>query len=114
MDDEIEAIKKKKLEQLQQQLAYREAVEQQQEIEEEEIKKERKKVLSYILTSEARERLTRIRMARPEFATAIENQLILLAQSGRLQQRITDDQLKDLLSKLSQHKRDIKIVRRGL
>ena len=103
MDDELEEIKKKKLEQLRQQIEYQKAIEE-----------ERKKILSYILTSEARQRLARIRMARPEFAQTIENQLILLVQSGRLQHKITDEELKDLLSRIASRKREIKIRRRGL
>lgn len=67
-----------------------------------------------ILTHEARERLARVRMARPEFARAIEDQLIILAQSGRIKNKIDDDQLKSLLAKLTKSKRDIKIERRGL
>jgi len=111
MDDELEEIKKKKLEQLRQQIEYQKAIEEE---EEEQIEEERKKILSYILTSEARQRLARIRMARPEFAQTIENQLILLVQSGRLQHKITDEELKDLLSRIASRKREIKIRRRGL
>jgi len=111
MDDELEEIKKKKLEQLRQQIEYQKAMEEE---EEEQIEEERKKILSYILTSEARQRLARIRMARPEFAQTIENQLILLVQSGRLQHKITDEELKDLLSRIASRKREIKIRRRGL
>ncbi|HDD57055.1 MAG TPA: DNA-binding protein [Thermoplasmatales archaeon] len=111
MDDELEEIKKKKLEQLRQQIEYQKAIEEE---EEEQIGEERKKILSYILTSEARQRLARIRMARPEFAQTIENQLILLVQSGRLQHKITDEELKDLLSRIASRKREIKIRRRGL
>ena len=111
MDDELEEIKKKKLEQLRQQIEYQKAIEEE---EEEQIGEERKKILSYILTSKARQRLARIRMARPEFAQTIENQLILLVQSGRLQHKITDEELKDLLSRIASRKREIKIRRRGL
>jgi len=113
MDDELEALKKKKLEELQRQLAYQQALEQQEE-EQEKLEEERKRILSYILTSEARERMARIRMARPEYAQAIENQLIILAQSGKIHQKITDQQLKELLAQLAQHKKDIKIRRSGL
>jgi programmed cell death protein 5 len=41
----------------------------------------------------------------------IELQLIQLAQAGRVQSKITDDQLKELLRKLAGQKRDIKITR---
>jgi programmed cell death protein 5 len=42
----------------------------------------------------------------------IENQLIMLAQSGRLQEKITDAQLRELLQKIMPKKRDINIKRR--
>jgi programmed cell death protein 5 len=109
MDDELEEIRRKKLEQLKRQMEYQEAIEEKEYLEE-----ERKKILSYILTSPARQRLARVRMARPEFAEAIENQLILLVQSGKLQHKITDEELKELLSQIVGRKRDIRIRRRGL
>ena len=113
MDDELEALKKRKLEELKRQLAYQKALEQQEE-EQEKLEEERKRILSYILTSEARERMARIRMARPEYVQDIENQLIILAQSGKIHQKITDQQLKELLAQLAQRKKEIKIRRSGL
>ncbi|RLF55072.1 MAG: DNA-binding protein [Thermoplasmata archaeon] len=113
-NDELEEIKRRKLEELRRQLAYQQAIQEQEEIEREEIEEERRRILSLILTQEARERLARIKMARPEFARAIEDQLILLAQNGRIKSKIDDDQLKELLSRLARSKRDIKIRRRGL
>ncbi|WP_457612018.1 DNA-binding protein, partial [Methanocaldococcus sp.] len=71
-------------------------------------------ILKKILTPEARERLERIRLARPEFAAAVELQLIQLAQLGRLPVPLTDEQFKALLEKISaaKKKRDIKIIRK--
>lgn len=114
MDEDIEEIKRRKLEELKRQLAYQQAMQEQEELEREEIEEERRNILSLILTSDARERLARIRMARPEFARAIEDQLIILAQSGRIREKIDDAQLRSLLAKLAESKRDIKIRRRGL
>ncbi|UCF13796.1 MAG: DNA-binding protein [Thermoplasmatales archaeon] len=113
MDDELENIKKKKLLELQQQqMLSQERIEE--EAQQEEFEKQKKAALRKILTTEARERLGRIKVARPEVAENIENQLIMLAQSGRLKNKINDEQLRDLLSKLIPKKRDIKIKRRGL
>ena len=109
--DDIEAIRKKKLRQLQEQAQSQEDFqeEQQQEFEE-----QKKQALRAILTDDARERLGRIRAARPELAENLENQLIMLAQQGRLKNKINDEQLRELLEKLLPKKRDITIRRRGI
>jgi programmed cell death protein 5 len=106
MEDELEIIRKRKLLELQKQLS--------QEEESKEIEDQKKLVLRQILTTEARERLGRIKVARPEIVEAIENQLIALSQSGRLKNKINDEQLKELLIKLFPKKREIRIRRRGL
>jgi len=111
-DEELEAIRKKKLLEMQQQQMMSQAAaedEQRQELEE-----QKKSILRMILTAEARERLGRIKTARPDIVENIENQLIMLAQSGRLKNKITDEQLQDLLSKLLPRKREIKIKKRGI
>lgn len=112
MDDEIEAIRKKKLLELQkQQMQSQEAFEEDQN--KKEFEEQKKAVLRQILTNEARERLGRIKIARPEIAENIENQLIMFAQSGQLRSKINDEQLREILSKFIPKKRDIKIKRRG-
>jgi len=68
-------------------------------------------MLRRILTSEARQRLTNLKIARPQFASQIELQLIQIAQQGRINLPITDEQLKEILRRLQPTKRDIKIRR---
>ena len=111
MDEELENLKKKRLQELQQQAAMQENLEE-QELQKEEFEKQKKAILWKILTPDARERLGRIKTARPEMAESIENQLIMVAQSGQLKNKINDEQLRMLLSKLLPKKRDIKIKRR--
>jgi programmed cell death protein 5 len=67
--------------------------------------------LREILTPEARQRLTNIKIVRPEFAEALELQLIQLAQTGRLKIPLSDEQLKDTLRRLQSQRRDITIRR---
>ena len=112
MDDDLDTIKKKKLLELQQQQAL--SQEAGEEVREREFEEQKKAVLRKILTTDARERLGRIKVARPEVAENIEYQLIMLAQSGKLKNKINDEQLRGLLSKLIPKKRDITIKRRGL
>ncbi len=73
---------------------------------------ERAEVLRRILTPEARERLGRIRLAKPDVATAVEQQLISLAASGRLQRQIDDATLRSLLERITPERREISITRR--
>lgn len=68
--------------------------------------------LMEILEPEARERLNTIKLTRPEFAKAVEQQLVILAQSGRIRQRITDEQLKSLLAQLTPTKKEFRITRK--
>lgn len=73
---------------------------------------EQREVLRRILTPEARERLGRIRLAKPDAAAAVEQQLLSLALSGRLTREIDDATLKAILEKVLPEKREIKITRR--
>ncbi len=111
MDEELEDIRQKKLQELQQQAALQESMEEQEE-QQKQLEEQKKAILRNILTTEARERLGRIKVARPKVAEAIENQLIMLAQSGQLKNKINDEQLRMLLSKIVPKKREFKIKRR--
>jgi programmed cell death protein 5 len=107
-DEDLEAIRRRKLEQIQQQQFAGESEEQRRQ----ELAEAKNSLLRQILSSEARERLNTIRMAKPEFAEVLENQLIALAQTGRIKGMISDAQLKDILRQITPKKREIKIERR--
>lgn len=108
MDEDLDKLKEKKMEQLKAQMEQ----EQQGEEKRKEIEKQKKQLLRQILTTEARSRLSNLRMAKPQFTERIELQLIQLARSGRLDLPITDEQLKNLLKKLQSDKKSINIKRR--
>lgn len=108
MDDELEEIRRRKLEQIQHQQA--EAAQQEAARAEYEAKKQ--SVLRQVLTPEARERLNTLRMTKPDLVASVEAQLVSLAQSGRLQAKIDDQKLKALLLQLQPKKRDMQIVRK--
>jgi len=72
----------------------------------------RENVIRIALTSEARQRLTNVRMVKPEVAHAIEEYIIQLVSSGRLKRTIDDEQLKDLLQTIQgTAKKEFKIRR---
>ena len=108
MDEELESLRKKRLQELQQQAALQEDV---QEEHQKQFEEQKKSVLRSILTNDARQRLGRIKIARPEVAEAVENQLIMFAQSGQLKNQINDKQLQMLLKKIIPKKHEIKIKR---
>lgn len=107
-DDELEAIRRKKFAELQQVQEQAMAHQQMRE----QAQAQRQLILRQILTPEARERLGRIELAYPELKESIENQLIALAQSGRVQRVIDDDTLRQILERVIPRKRDIRIERR--
>jgi programmed cell death protein 5 len=78
----------------------------------EEIQAQKEIILKQLLTSEARLRLTNVRMVKPDLAMMVENYLIGAASQGKLRSQITDDQLKQILQSTQQPKRDFKIERR--
>jgi programmed cell death protein 5 len=109
-DDELAELRKRRMEQLQRQSAEQQLFEQEMEQRRRQ-ESQIQHILMQILEPEARERLNNIRLTKPEFAKAIEQQLVMLAQSGRLKQRITDAQLKELLKQVVPSKKDWKIRR---
>ncbi len=107
-DDELERLRRKRLQELQLQ-------HQQQELREAQaaqFEAQRQAILRQILTPDARERLGRIQLAYPDVADNVANQLIMLAQSGRVQKVIDDATLRQILRKILPSKREIKIERR--
>ncbi|GAA5983119.1 hypothetical protein JCM11641_004919 [Rhodosporidiobolus odoratus] len=60
----------------------------------------RRGVMSQILSAEARERLSRIALVKPDRARAIEQLLMRMAQSGQLRGRVSEDQLIDVLDQV--------------
>ncbi len=108
-DEELEAIRQRKLQQRLQQMQQSAAEEQQKQEMERARRAQIDAILRQILTPEARSRLEALRLVKPQFAEQVEIQLIQLAQSGRLGGIITDNQLKALLLQVQKNIREPKI-----
>lgn len=106
-DEELEALRRRRLAEMQRAATDDQRRAQQQQA----VERQKQAIIRRILTPEARQRLTNIRMVKPEFADELEMQLIQLAQSGRLRGQVTDEQLKKTLVQLEGQKREIKIRR---
>jgi len=114
MDDaDLEEIRKARLAQLKSQgggvggggsSGGQEEQKQQQEAE------ARQSILNQILEPAAADRLGRIRLVKESRATDVENKLIMLARSGQLRQKVTEEQLKEMLNAMVETKEEEKIV----
>ena len=100
---ELEEIRRRRLQALQQRMT--------EEQRKEQVDAAKRVVLRRILEPEARQRLTNLKMVRPDFAQQLELQLIQLAQTGRVNLPISDEQLKQILYQLQSKKRDSTIRR---
>ncbi|NHJ23382.1 MAG: DNA-binding protein [Candidatus Lokiarchaeota archaeon] len=98
-EEELENIRRRKLEELRQQAVQQKIAEQQQN----EYEKKKYQLMRQILSQEGRQRLENIRMVKPQFAEQIELQLIQLFQSGRLRGAtpLSDNEFKKILEQLT-------------
>ena len=111
VDDELAELRRRKMQQMQRQAMDQQTMEEEAE-RQRQLDSQIRVALMEILEPEARERLNTIKLTRPDFAKAVEQQLVMLAQSGRIRQRITDDQLKGLLEQLTPSKKEFRITRK--
>ncbi|MFW9921758.1 MAG: DNA-binding protein [Candidatus Thorarchaeota archaeon] len=101
-DKELEELRKRRMAEMQSQAGYQAEAEAQKA----ELDAQKAMLLRQILTPKARDRLANIKMARPDFAENIENQLITLATRNSLRGPVTEEQLVEILRKLQSGKRE--------
>jgi programmed cell death protein 5 len=106
-EDELDSLRKRRMLELQQRMSE----EQKQAQVQEQMESQKQALLRRILSPEARSRLTNLEMVKPEFTQQLELQLIQLAQQGRINIPITEEQLKELLIRLQSGRRDYTIRR---
>jgi len=107
-DEDLEAIRAKRLAQLQASgggMGQGPNKEQQEEMrkQQEDMKNN---ILVQVLDQQARARLNMIALTKPEKARMVESMLIQMAQMGQIQGKLGEDQLKSLLEQVTEkHKR---------
>jgi len=106
-DDELEELHRRKLSALQHQLTD----EQKQAQLQQQLEVQKQAMLRNILSPEARQRLTNLKMVKPDFTEQLELQLIQLAQQGKLPVPLSDQQLKQILTQLQTRRRETRIRR---
>ncbi len=110
-EDELEQLREERMEELrerQQEEADEEAAQRQQQ----EAEAQKQAILRQYLTDGARKRLNTVKMSRPEHGEQVEQQIIALAQSGRLGDQIDEGQMKEILSEMSPDSKSFDIRRR--
>lgn len=111
-DEELEKLRQQKMEQMKEQ-AGGEGAGETQEAAKQQAEAQREAVLKQHLTDGARKRLNTVKMSKPEHAEKIEQQIVAIAQSGRLGgNRIDEDQMKELLSEMTPDSKSFNIRRR--
>lgn len=114
-EDRLEKLREEKMKKLQDQAGGQGQGQQSQEAQQaaqEQAKAQQDALLKQYLTDDARQRLNAVEMSKPEFAEKVKQQVTALAQSGRLQGRIDEDQMKSILKELKPESKSFDIRRR--
>ena len=110
-DDRLEELRERKMEELQDR-AQGEASQEEQQAAQERAEQQQDAVLKQYLTDGARQRLNAVEMSKPDFAKQVKQQVSALAQSGRINGRIDEEQMKSLLKELQPEQKSFDIRRR--
>lgn len=62
-------------------------------------------IMSQLLTPEAKQRLNRVRMVKPDRVQGVENYLLRLYQSGGLRNKVQEKDIVDILDKIANEER---------
>lgn len=101
-DPELEAIRQRRMQEL---MAQRSAGNPDQQKAQEDAKREaderRQLMLNQFLTSEARERVARIALVKPEKAKGVEDIILRAAQMGQIVEKVSEQKLIELLEQIN-------------
>jgi len=110
-EDRLEQLRQERLEELQEQAGGEDAQQAAQE-QQERAKAQQDALLKQYLTDDARQRLNAVEMSKPDFAEKVKRQVTALAQSGRIQGKIDEDRMKQILRELKPEEKSFDIRRR--
>jgi programmed cell death protein 5 len=108
-DDELDELREKRMEELKER---EEGDQEAQQAAQQQAEAQKKAILRQHLTDDARQRLNTVKMSKPQFGEQVEQQVIAIARSGRLNGQIDDDKMRDLLQELKPDKKSFDIKRR--
>ncbi|MEF8801393.1 MAG: DNA-binding protein [Halolamina sp.] len=111
-DERLEKLRQERLEELQEQGGGGEAQQEAAKHQQEQAKAQQEALLKQHLTDDARQRLNAVEMSKPEFAKKVKQQVTALAQSGRVQDRIDEEQMKQILREMKPEEKSFDIRRR--
>jgi programmed cell death protein 5 len=110
-DEELEKLREQKRKQMKEQGGGQQD-EEAMEAQRQQAEAKKKAVLRQALTDGARKRLNTVKMSKPEHGDQIEQQIVALAQSGRIQGKIDEEKMKELLQELTPDSKSFDIRRR--
>ncbi|KAL2521827.1 double-stranded DNA-binding family protein [Forsythia ovata] len=104
-DPELEAIRQRRMQELMAQRGMGSHQNPEQQKGQEEAKREaeeqRQMMLSQILTSEARARVARIALVKPDKARGVEDVILRAARMGQITEKVTEERLITLLEQIN-------------
>ncbi|KAI4365194.1 hypothetical protein MLD38_021202 [Melastoma candidum] len=104
-DPELEAIRQRRMQELMAQrgMGSQQGPDQQkaQEDAKREAEERRQMMLSQILSSEARERLARIALVKPDKARGVEDVLLRATQMGQIAEKVSEERLISILEQIN-------------
>ena len=109
-EEELERLREQKREQLKEQMGEEEseALESQRQ----QAESQKQALLRKTLTDGARKRLNTVKMSKPQVGEQVEQQVVALARSGRVQGKIDEEKMKELLRELTPDSKSFDIKRR--
>ncbi|XP_019434534.1 PREDICTED: DNA-binding protein DDB_G0278111-like [Lupinus angustifolius] len=104
-DPELEAIRQRRMQELMGRQGVGNQQNSEQQTAQEDAKREaderRQMMLSQILSAEARERLARIALVKPEKARGVEDVILRAAQMGQIAEKVSEERLISLLEQIN-------------